>query len=95
MVRLWNYMQTSRLAATETILSEAEAYRRLREGRFLNTRWFENWVEERHPSEARVLSCSLEYITDTKGYRQPVYAFVIANRNGETIVPALRDYRGP
>lgn len=94
-VRLWNYMQTSRLAATETILSEAEAYRRLREGRFLNTRWFENWVEERHPSEARVLSCSLEYITDTKGYRQPVYAFVIANRNGETIVPALRDYRGP
>ena len=94
-VRLWNYMQTSRLAATETILAEAEAYRRLREGRFLNTRWFENWVEERHPSEARVLSCSLEYITDTKGYRQPVYAFVIANRNGETIVPALRDYRGP
>ena len=94
-VRLWNYMQTSRLAATETILSEAEAYRRLREGRFLNTRWFENWVEERHPSEARVLSCRLEYITDTKGYRQPVYAFVIANRNGETIVPALRDYRGP
>lgn len=94
-VRLWNYMQTSRLAATETILSEAEAYRRLREGRFLNSNWFEQWVELYHPSEARVLSCRLEYITDTKGYRQPVYAFVIADQNGETIVPALRDYRGP
>lgn len=93
--RIENYMQTSRLAATETILSEAEAYRRLREGRFLNSNWFEQWVELYHPSEARVLSCRLEYITDTKGYRQPVYAFVIADQNGETIVPALRDYRGP
>lgn len=92
---IWNYMQTSRLAATETILSEAEAYQRLREGRFLNSNWFEQWVELYHPSEARVLSCGLEYITDTKGYRQPVYAFVIADQNGEIIVPALRDYRGP
>ena len=92
---IWNYMQVSRLAATETILSEVEAYQRLREGRFLNSNWFEQWAELYHPSEARVLSCRLEYITDTKGYRQPVYAFVIANRNGETIVPALRDYRGP
>ena len=92
---IWNYVQTSRLAATETILSEAEAYQRLREGRFLNSNWFEQWVELYHPSEARVLSCRLEYITDTKGYRQPVYAFAIADQNGETIVPALRDYIGP
>ena len=42
-----------------------------------------------------MLSCGLEYITDTKGYRQPVYAFVIADQNGEIIVPALRDYWGP
>ena len=89
-----NYMQTSQLVAMEDILSEAEAYRRLQEGRFFHTTWYGDWLRE-GAAEVRVQSCRLVYVTDTKGYRQPVYSFTFENRTGTMEVPALRDYRGP
>ena len=91
---IYNGMTVSTRIGTEVILSEAEAYQRLREGRFSNGSRFEYVAREMAPSEIHVLSCELEYLTDTKGYRQPVYYFELAEV-GPVFVPALRDYRGP
>ncbi len=76
--------------ADEPIISEAEAYERLRQGRFSDGQYF----EATDLSEVHVWSCTLDYISDTKGYRQPVYYFELAEA-GSVFVPALRDYRGP
>lgn len=76
--------------ADEPIISEAEAYERLRQGRFSDGQYF----EAADLSEVHVWSCTLDYISDTKGYRQPVYYFELAEA-GSVFVPALRDYRGP
>lgn len=50
------------------------------------------------PSQVRVMGCELEYLTDSKGFRQPVYTFTLwDDRSAElwgsdswtTFVPAL------
>ncbi len=76
--------------ADEPIISEVEAYERLRQGRFSHGYFFEG-VD---PSEVRVWSCTLDYVADTKGFRQPVYWFELEGMNS-VFVPALRDYWGP
>jgi len=50
------------------------------------------------PNQVRVTACNLEYIADSKGFRQPVYVFTLSDdrdvelRGGNgwtTFVPAL------
>lgn len=85
-----NSLSISSFQAVESILSEADAYERLRQGRFSPGRYFENLG----PSKVRILSCTLDYLSDTKGFRQPVYWFELEGMNS-VFVPALRDYWGP
>ena len=80
--------------ADEPILSEAEAYEKLKEGRVA----YGQYIEYEDPSQIYVTSCTLDYITDTKGFRQPVYYFELSGTDvylGSYFVPALRDYIGP
>lgn len=71
---------------SERVISQQEAYNRLRQGLFSQGAWFEN---RKHPEqEVHVLSCSLEYITDSKGFYQPVYMFDLKGLDS-VFVPAL------
>ena len=85
-----NSMSVGTLYATESILSETEAYERLRQGRFSNGHSF----EDSHYNQIQVLSCQLEYEMDTKGFLQPVYHFEL-DKLGPVTVPALVSYWGP
>ncbi len=82
--------------ADAPVISQREAYLRLRAGRF-------SWRDvpsfnAMAPRSERVLACELGYLTDSKGYRQPVYFFTLSDeydqsaRGGQgwtTFVPAL------
>ena len=74
--------------ADEQIISEMEAFERLRRGDF-NGGVFESLA----PKNVTVLSCELEYQVDTKGYYQPVYMFSVAYDGVEDsmriMIPAL------
>ena len=72
------------LKAEESIISEADAYTRLCQGKFSNGDYFEYLS----PKEVHVLSCTLGYISDTKGFRQPVYLFGLEELGGTVFVPA-------
>lgn len=79
-----------------SVISSREAYDRLCAGRF-------SWrdvpgFEYLSPTRVRVAACELEYMTDSKGFRQPVYAFTLLDDSGtdasggrvwNTFVPAL------
>lgn len=79
-----------------SVISSREAYDRLCAGRF-------SWrdvpgFEYLRPTRVRVTACELEYMTDSKGFRQPVYAFTLSDDSGtdasggrvwSTFVPAL------
>ena len=78
------------------VISEREAYDRLRAGRFdsRNTYSFSQLAS----AEVHVVACDLEYLTDSKGYRQPVYYFTLSDdqdgelrggRPWQVFVPAL------
>ena len=50
------------------------------------------------PNQVRVIDCKLGYMTDSKGFRQPVYSFTLSDENDvelqggtgwTTFVPAL------
>ena len=89
-------VSVSTLHGEGAVISPREAYDRLRAGRF-------SWrdvpmFEELSPKRVRVTDCKLEYLTDSKGFRQPVYAFTLSDdydaqlRGGSgwtTFVPAL------
>ena len=78
------------------VISPQEAYDRLRAGRF-------SWrdvpmFDYLSPKRVRVTGCKLDYLTDSKGFRQPVYTFILSDdydaelRSGSgwsTFVPAL------
>ena len=91
-----NALSISDRYADATTVSSQEAYERLCAGYFS---WRDvpafNYLA---PQKLRVVSCTLGYITDSKGFRQPVYYFTISDENeGEfqndnswtTFVPAL------
>lgn len=82
--RLESSLATCDLKAEEPIISEAEAYDRLCQGKFSNGDYFE-YIS---PKEVHVQSCTLGYISDTKGFRQPVYLFQIEELGGTVFVPA-------
>lgn len=93
--RIDNALSVSALQGNATVISPLEAYHRLCAGRF-------SWrdvpmFDILSPKRVRVVACNLEYLTDSKGFRQPVYMFTLsddrdAERGGSgwsTFVPAL------
>lgn len=74
--------------AGERIISEAEAFRQLKDGNF-----YGGVFEARSPKKVTVLSCRLEYLVDTKGFYQPVYMFEVMYDGVEDemriMIPAL------
>lgn len=79
-----NALSTSTLHGDAAVISEAEAYNRLRAGRFSAAEAFEYF----DPAEVHVTSCKLQYLIDTKGFRQPVYVFDMKEFD-PVFVPAL------
>ena len=93
--RVDNVLSVSTLQGDAAVISPEEAYHRLCAGRF-------SWrdvpmFDELSPKRVRVTACDLQYLTDSKGFRQPVYSFTLsddqdAERGGSgwsTFVPAL------
>lgn len=92
-----NALSVSTLHGDDAVISSQEAYdRRLCTGSF-------SWkdvpmFDSLKPVQVRVTACDLEYRTDSKGFRQPVYVFSLSDdwdaelRGGSgwtTFVPAL------
>lgn len=91
-----NSLSVSTLHGDADVISPQEAYDKLCAGRF-------SWrdvptFEYLKPERVRVTACTLEYMTDSKGFRQPVYTFTLSDdmddelRGGSgwtTFVPAL------
>ena len=89
-------VSASTIHGNAAVISPQEAYDRLRAGRF-------SWrdvpmFDYLSPKRVRVTDCKLEYLTDSKGFRQPVYTFTLSDdydaelRSGNgwtTFVPAL------
>lgn len=93
--RVDNVLSVSTLQGDAAVISPEEAYHRLCAGRF-------SWrdvpmFDELSLKRVRVTACDLQYLTDSKGFRQPVYSFTLsddrdAERGGSgwsTFVPAL------
>ena len=91
-----NALTISDRYADAAVISSQEAYEKLCAGYFS---WRDvpafNYLA---PQKVRVIACTLGYISDSKGFRQPVYYFTLSNeqdaqwRNGgswTTFVPAL------
>lgn len=89
-------VSTSTIRGNAAVISPQEAYDRLRAGRFS---WRDvpmfNYLS---PKQVRVTGCKLEYLTDSKGFRQPVYTFTLSDEHDAelrggggwtTFVPAL------
>ena len=74
----------------ETIISPEEAYQRLCAGKFYDRGFFE--VEA--PADVRVMSCTIGYKIDTKGFYQPVYFFDLESPDGSYLdrimIPAMQ-----
>lgn len=93
--RVDNALSVSTLQGNASVISPKEAYSRLCAGRF-------SWrdvpmFDGLSPKRVRVTACDLQYLTDSKGFRQPVYRFTLSDdqdteRGGSgwsTFVPAL------
>ncbi|WP_279380541.1 VanZ family protein [Oscillibacter sp. CU971] len=93
--RVDNVLSVSTLQGDAAVISPEEAYHRLCAGRF-------SWrdvpmFDELSLKRVRVTASDLQYLTDSKGFRQPVYSFTLsddrdAERGGSgwsTFVPAL------
>ncbi len=91
-----NALSVSTLHGNAAVISSQEAYDLLCAGHFS---WQDvpmfNYLK---PDQVRVTACHLEYMTDSKGFRQPVYVFTLSDdwdgelRGGNgwtTFVPAL------
>lgn len=93
-----NALSVSTLHGDTAVISSQEAYDRLCAGRF--SRQDVPMFDYLKPNQVRVTACNLEYLTDSKGFRQPVYSFTLSdNRDAElrggsgwtTFVPALSE----
>ena len=65
---IYNDMASFETCAEEKIISESEAFEQLKKGRF-----FGDVFEFLNPKSVNLLSCTLDYQVDTKGFYQPVY----------------------
>jgi len=83
-----NYLMSYTCCAEEEIISEAEAFELLKDGKFLG-----GVFEMCSPENVEILSCELDYQVDTKGYYQPVYLFKVMYDGVEDemkiMIPAL------
>ena len=74
--------------AEEQIISEAEAFEQIKQGNF-----YGGVFEMLSPKEVTIVSCTLEYRVDTKGFYQPVYMFKVMYDSVEDemriMIPAL------
>lgn len=68
-------MFTYEYCGDKTVISAKEAYEKIRAGNVSDSRLFEYYS----PDEIEILTCSLEYMADSKGYMQPVYVFGISS----------------
>lgn len=72
------------------ILSPAAALERLQEGWLTGGDWFEH----KKPPKVEVLSCTLSWQVDTKGFSQPVYLFEVVSEDTNyqmtEMIPALK-----
>lgn len=75
---------------TVTICSPQEAFEEMNGGNFGDGGFFES----RKPSQVRVISCSLGYAIDTKGFYQPVYYFEVMSPDGgyayRIMIPSMK-----
>ncbi len=93
-----NALSVSTLHGDVAVISPQEAYDKLCAGKF-------SWrdvpmFDYISPKQVRVTDCTLEYLIDSKGFRQPVYTFTLSDdRDDElqggnswnTFVPALSE----
>lgn len=80
LVSMENNMTAAQQYKDTPVISQAEAYDRLCQGKFSNGNIFEYWAE----SSVNVTSCSMEYRTDSKGFYRPVYVFSMT-ANGKVL----------
>ncbi len=68
-----------------TVISEQDAFKKLKEGRF-RADYFPDGL-----TSIEVLSVKLQYAADSKGFYQPVYAFTanVSGKKSEILIPAL------
>lgn len=78
-------------AGDYTIISMAEAYNRITEGKF-RVRSMDKNLDNIKEYRIKIIGCSLIYELDSKGYLQPDYKFTctVNDKEKEIIIPALR-----
>lgn len=85
-----NHMVWYRFYKDVAIISPEEAYQRMCCGKFYDGGYF----EYKGPLEVNVLSCTLDYEIDTKGFYRPVYYFEVASTDGNyqdrIMIPAMK-----
>lgn len=88
--KIQNNMVSYAFYKNEDIISQTEAYELLCNGNISGGGTFEYYS----PEKITVLSCTLEYCIDTKGFYQPIYVFELfvsdADHTFQAIIPALQ-----
>ena len=85
--RLENHMTTLAPVREETILSPAQAFAALQAGKSFNGAWFAQSVRQ-----IEVRSCTLDYLSDSKGFYQPVYRFALSLSGQADGIASAIDY---
>lgn len=87
--RFYNSMAVYQKIRDCSILSEQEAYEQLQAGKFRG----ENYSYDGDITSIVIDAVQLTYVTDTKGYDQPVYAFhgTVNGAEAEIQIPALSE----
>ena len=85
-----NHVMKCDYAGEYEMISMAEAYRKITEGKF--GRKHENIDRKEDRLDIRITGCELIYELDSKGYLQPDYEFscMINGRENKIIIPALK-----
>ena len=85
-----NHVMKCDYAGEYEMISMAEAYRKITEGKF--GRKHENTERKEDRLDIRITGCELIYELDSKGYLQPDYEFscTINGKEKEIIIPALK-----
>ena len=85
--RLENRMTTLAPVREEAILSPAQAFAALQAGKSFNGAWFAQSVRQ-----IEVRSCTLDYLSDSKGFYQPVYRFALSLSGQADGIASAIDY---
>ena len=78
-----NALSACTLHSEVSVISPEEAYSRLCAGWINRPEAY--YFEHSDAGEVRVTACTLEYIADTKGFRQPVYYFTLSDDYDEAL----------